>query len=176
MIATPTLVGSRLGKSGYVHHPRLPLDENVVAGQITAGPRCAVTGNRAVNQSLVHRPRLLRPEAEPLERAGSKVFHQHVGRLNQLGQERLAFDRFQIDGDALLVAVDAEKIRAPAADERRPLARIVAVPGILDLDHLGAHVAEQHRAQRPGQHTREVEDAQPGQRQVQNQQIRSCGE
>ena len=112
--------GSRLRKSGYVHHPRLPLDDNVVAGQITAGPGGAVAGNRAVNQSLVQRPRLLRPEAEPLERAGPKVFDDHVGRPNQLGQERLAFDRLQIDGDALLVAVDAEKIGAPAADERRP--------------------------------------------------------
>ena len=45
-------------------------------------------------------------------------------------------------------------------------ARIVAVPRILDLDHLSAHVAEQHRAQRPGQHACEVEDAQPGQRQL----------
>src|SRR5262249_51431477 len=61
--------------------------------------------------------------------------------------------------------VAAEEVRAPAADKRRPLARVVAVCRILDLDHLRAHVAEQHRAQGAGQHAREVEHAKPGQRQ-----------
>jgi pimeloyl-ACP methyl ester carboxylesterase len=37
--------------------------------------------------------------------------------------------------------------------------RRVAAPGLLDLDHVAAEVAEQHRAVRAGEHLRDVQDA-----------------
>src|SRR4029453_13637354 len=48
---------------------------------------------------------------------------------------------------------------APAVDERTPAARIVAVLWFLDLENLGAHVAEHHRAVRPGNDAGEIDHA-----------------
>ena len=47
---------------------------------------------------------------------------------------------------------------------RSPAAGVVAEPGPLDLDHLGAEVAEHHRRERSGEHAGEVEDPQVAQR------------
>src|SRR5436309_13900698 len=46
-----------------------------------------------------------------------------------------------------------------AAGEGRPAPRVVALPGLFDLDDLGTHVAQHHRAERPGEDAREVQDA-----------------
>ena len=59
-----------------------------------------------------------------------------------------------VDADAALVAVEA--LEVGAADlGRQPagavgVADAVAAPGLLDLDDVGAHVAEQRGAPRPG--------------------------
>ena len=67
----------------------------------------------------------------------------------------------EIERQALLVAVDAEEIRAFFADERRsPAARIVSPAGLLDLDDARAHVGEQHRAVRARENARQVDDEQ----------------
>ena len=50
------------------------------------------------------------------------------------------------------------------APRRAPGARVVAAVGALDLDHVGAEVAEQHRGQRAGEHAREVGDQDPVER------------
>ena len=65
----------------------------------------------------------------------------------------------EVERDAFLVAVDAEEVRALAFEKRRaPRSRVVALAGLLDLDDARAHVGEQHRAVRAGQHAREVEN------------------
>jgi hypothetical protein len=56
----------------------------------------------------------------------------------------------EIQRDAFLAAVQGQEEAAPAVDERTPAARIVAVLRFFDLENLGAHVAEHHRAVRPG--------------------------
>src|SRR5262249_55887784 len=74
-------------------------------------------------------------------------------------EEREPLGAFEVDRDAFLVPIDAQKIRALAADEWwTPCARVVAFAGLLDLDHARAHVAEHHRAIRARQHAREVEN------------------
>ena len=44
------------------------------------------------------------------------------------------------------------------------MARVVAAPGPLDLDHFGAEIGEQLRAPRTGEHAAEVEDLDPFER------------
>ena len=51
------------------------------------------------------------------------------------------------------------------SDKGGPPARFVTVLRILDLDHLRAHVAEQHGAEWSGQHAGEVDDSHARQRQ-----------
>ena len=97
---------------------------------------------------------------------GRKFSTRTSAERDQVGEERGAVVGLQVDGDALLVAVDPEVVRAPAVDKRRPVARVVAVIGILDLDHLSPHVAKEHRAERSGQHPRQIDDPEAAERQL----------
>ena len=47
---------------------------------------------------------------------------------------------------------------SPVEERRPPGARVVALARLFDLDDARAHVGEQHRAVRAGQHAREVEN------------------
>src|SRR5689334_1190101 len=54
---------------------------------------------------------------------------------------------FDIKGDAAFVAIDAEEISALAFDKgRSPAATLISGAGRLDLDDIGVHIAEEHRA------------------------------
>jgi hypothetical protein len=114
----------------------------------------------------IERRRAIGTETEPLERTGPEILDHHVGRAEEVLHQRPAVFRLQVDGHTLLVAVDGQVIRAPAVDEGGPGARVVAVARVLDLDHLRAHVPEQHRAQRTSEHAGEVDDLETAQRQI----------
>ena len=96
-------------------------------------------------------------EAELGEAARPEVLDQHVRGLDQPPERVGAVGRLQIERDALLAAVQREKEAAGAFDERRPGARVVAVLRLFDLQDLGAHVAEHHRAERAGDDPREID-------------------
>src|SRR5262245_30323278 len=149
-------------EAGDIHQPRLPLDHEIVAGQTPARPRRAVTRDRAINETLVERARAVGAQSQPLERARPEVLDENVRAADERFDQLTALGRLEIDGDALRVAVRPEVVRAPAVDEGRPPARLVSVVRVLDLDHLGPHVAEQHRAEGAGEDTREVEDGETG--------------
>ena len=100
-------------------------------------------------------------EPELGERPRPEVLHDDVASSEQPIDDGAPFGPLEIERDAYLVAVDAQIIRALAVDERRPPgARVVALSGLLDLDHASAHVGEQHRAVRTRQHAREIENGQ----------------
>ena len=68
----------------------------------------------------------------------------------------------QVERQALLVAIDTREIGALAVLKRRtPATRAVAV-GRLDLDNLGAVVAEHLGAERSCQNARKIDDLEPG--------------
>ena len=80
-----------------------------------------------------------------------------------MAHQRNALGRFQIDGEAFFVAIDAKKVGAFAAGERwTPAARIVADAGLFHFDHLSAEVAEEHRAVRASENARQIEHADAG--------------
>ena len=73
--------------------------------------------------------------------------------------------RLEVEGDAFLVAVDAQKVSALAAHEgRTPGAGVVSLVRVFDLDDPSPHIAEQHRAVRSGEDPREIEHGQAGER------------
>jgi len=80
---------------------------------------------------------------------------------DQVVEDRAAGVPGQVERDGLLVAVDREEVgRLAVGEERRAHdPHRVAAVGVLDLDHFGAHVGEQHRAVRPREHAGEVEHA-----------------
>ena len=75
------------------------------------------------------------PESQIVEGAWPKVLDEHV-RASQQSLERVASCRdFQVQRDALFVAIDAQEIGALAPGKRRsPGAGFVSTAGLLDLD------------------------------------------
>src|SRR5205807_3755948 len=120
----------------------------------------AVAGNRAVDQPWIDRRRARVIEPELREAAWAEILDQDVGRLNQLPQRSRTGGGLQIERDAFLAPVQLEEKAAAAVDERAPAARVVSMFRFFDLEHLGAHVAEHHRAERTRDDTREIDHAQ----------------
>src|SRR4030095_15846685 len=88
---------------------------------------------------------------------------QHVGALEQTGQDGLALLGVEIEGDRLLVPVELREVPRQAFHDRALLAERIALARRLDLDHLGPHVAEEHAAERARENAGQVDDAETGQ-------------
>jgi hypothetical protein len=157
----PDLGRLAAGWAGDAHEPAGRLDQEVVAGQV--GPRpAAEAGDRAPDQAGVPLPDPLVAKAEPLQGAGLEVLDQHVGPLGQGKGGLPAPLVLEVEGGAALVAVDGQVVGAVVAEKRRaPGSGLVAAVGMLDLDHVGSEVAQQHGRERTGQHPRQVGDQQP---------------
>ena len=151
-------------ETGEVHDARLGLDHEVVARAVRLGARLAESRHRAVHQARVQTRERTVPETELVHRPRSEVLEQHVALLRQLPEDLAPLRRLEVQGDALLAPVHRHEVRRLAPDERRPAARVIALAGLLDLDHLGAHVAEHHRAEGAREDAGEVEHANASQR------------
>src|SRR6266508_3175186 len=82
----------------------------------------------------------------------AQVVEHHITGRDQATQHFLAAWMLQVQREALLVAVEALEIDAVLVSRiRRHVApHVTATCRLLDLDHLGAKVAQQHRRPRPG--------------------------
>jgi hypothetical protein len=78
---------------------------------------------------------------------------------DEFGKNFPAFGGFEVEGERALSAIDAHEVDALAVHERRAVgAGVVAFVGVFDFDDVGAEVAQQHRAIRPGQDAGEIDD------------------
>ena len=106
-------------------------------------------------------------ETPLFERAQAEVVDENVGLCDQARENFLSRRHRHVERKRTLVAVDAEEIDGVAGEKRRaPGASVVTALWRLDLDDVGAHVAEHHGAQRPGQDAGEIEHADAGERAV----------
>ena len=142
------------------------------AGQSAYGlstrPRVTEAADRAVHEPRVDLRQRLVTEAELVEHADAEVLHDHVGVADQFAQRVPVGLLLEVEHDAALRAVDAGEVAAVvmlgvALRERAAVAGEVALRRF-DLDHVGAEVGEQHRAERAGQRGGEVDDADVGER------------
>ncbi len=128
-----------------------------------AGAGIAEAADRGVDEPGVALGEPLVADAEAVHHAGAEVLDQHVGAVDQATEHLEALLLLEVDHHAALAAVDALEVAAVGAvpaglgRERGHLARAVAA-GRLDLHHVGALVGEQHRAERPGEHLRQIDD------------------
>ena len=104
--------------------------------------------------------------AQPVfrQRTDLEVLHQDVAIGDQPQRDLLPFRLADIQRDRHLVAVHANEIRAllgPRHERRSEAAGIVTGARPLDLDHLGAQIAQHLRAGGTREHTGQVEHAQP---------------
>src|SRR4030095_1169668 len=98
-------------------------------------------------------------EAHPGQRSRPEVFDHHVALRDQPIENLAPSRTLEVEGHAFLVPVDAEKVGALTADERRtPAAGVVALPRLFDLDDTRAHVRENHGAVRPREQAGQIEN------------------
>jgi hypothetical protein len=99
------------------------------------------------------------PEPPPLQRAGAEVLDEHVGVGEELAGHLRPGGVGQLERHRALVAADE---RPPERDAvLRPAQRTqVVAGGLLDLDHVGAVVAEHRADDGTGEERRGVDHAQ----------------
>ena len=148
------------GVAGERHQAAHALGDGVVAGLLRERPRLAEARDRRVDDGGVGGADGCIAQAEPLGHAGQEVLDEHVGLAGQLEGQARALGLLEVHRDAALVAVHGGEGSAhPAGSPQR--AQVVAPSRPLQLDHVGAEIAQQRRAVRPRDNTREVEDADP---------------
>src|SRR5262245_15132268 len=151
--------------TGQVHYAGFTLHNDVIAGSIFLRTRTAKTGDRAVDERWTAGVHGGKTEAKPIHSAGPEILHQHIGDIDQASQHLLAGGALPIECDALLSAIDGQKIRRLVAlIGRCEGSRIIALARLLHLDHLRAEIPELHGAVGPGEDTREIDDTKPFER------------
>ena len=164
--------GQVVALAGDAHQPGHPLDHEVVAGPLAVRAGLAEAGDRAVDEPRVDLLQVVVAEPVAGEVAELVVLEQHVATRRELAHHALPGGLREIDGDRLLAPVGAGEVRRlgrllaarilqPRRAER---ARVVPLLRTLDLDHLRAEVGEVLPGPRRGEHAREIEDADVGQR------------
>ena len=153
-------------EAGDAHHAAHGLGHDVVggAGGQLAGEAEAADG--AVDDAGVDLLHLLIGEAQTLQHAHLVVLANHVGGLQQLGEDLLALFALQVQGHALLVAVDVGVVAAEAVLHGAPAAGLITGGRGLDLDDLGAVVGQVHGAERAAVCLSQVQYANAFQRSV----------
>jgi len=133
--------------AGDAHYPALSLDDKIVAGTVFIRPILTITSYRTVDDTRIDLTYLFITQTPTLHRAREKVLHQNIAFFDELAEYLPTLLGFEIEGDALLVAVDGEIISALTTCPRRPpLTRAIALAGNLNLDDFGSQVAQEHRA------------------------------
>ena len=134
-----------------VLEPGRRLVERIEAAEVRERAFEAVRPRVAVDDLGLHPLAVFVADAEPHRDAGRHVVVHDVGALHELERDLVA---------ALLLEVERDAALAPLAAEERLARHAHAVTGDgLDLDHVGAEVADHHRPERPGEVLTEVDQA-----------------
>jgi hypothetical protein len=157
--------GLVVGIARGAHHAAHGLEHAVIAGLGRQGAGLAKAGDRAVDQARIDRLQALVVQAVLLQRPGLEVLQHDVGLGGQAADDLLPLGGGEIGGHRALVAVGAEieggvRGRRPVAilqEGRAVFAGFVADAGPLDLDDLGAQIAQHLGGERRGQNTAEVQ-------------------
>ncbi len=135
----------------------------------------AVAGHRDENDLLADGAERVVGEAELFEHVGAIVLDHDVGHRDEAQHELAAFRLGEVDGAGVLVAIVGIEVGGLVIDalvfaraEEAERAKEVPRARRLDLDHLGADIAEEARAVGPGPDAREIEDADAVQRHAQH--------
>ena len=145
-------------RAGDAHDAAHALDHHVVGGVARVGAGMAEARGRGVDQLRVLGVELLPAVTQLLHRAGTEVLDDDIGLGEQLVENGAVRFGLEVEGDALLAAIDRGEVGRLPLDERSVGPRVVAALGGFDLDHPGAHLGHQERAVRPRQDARQVDD------------------
>ena len=147
-----------VGLARHLGQARERLGQRARPGPVVIGPVLPVAADAHDHERRVHaRQLVVRAVPSPLD-GGGQVLHQHVDERQQLTEEALPVGAVEVERDAALVAVRVGPHERPAgalhADAPERVAR-----GRLQLDHVGAEVAEDRRHLWGREEVGDVEDA-----------------
>ena len=147
-----------VGFAGQVHQPAVGLNDQVIARHIGHGAGAPVAGNGAVDYAGIDGADFVVTQAHAFKGPGAETLDHHVRIGGHLANQLDALRLLEVDGDAALVAVEGYELGALSVPEGSPVANLVAQGGLLDLHHVGAHIAQQHGTERPRQCPRQIYD------------------
>ena len=153
-----------LALAGQAHAAGERLHDDVVGRLVAVGAVLPEAADRAPDQRGLLGPELRRRQSQPLAHAGAEVLDHDVAFERQPPHDVDARRRLHVDHDRALVAVDGEVVGAVGTDEVRRHAAGDVAHRRLHLDDVGAEVGQHLRAERPGQHLRQIEHAHARQR------------
>ena len=146
------------GLAGDAHEAGGGLCDDVIAGALVLRAVAAEAGDGGVDDLVVDLLEHVIADAQLVHDAGAVVLDDDVGLLDHLEEELLALLGLQVQGDALLAAVDVGIVHAVVVLLRTHGAGVVALARHLDLDDVGAVVGQHHRAVRTGQNAGQVQN------------------
>ena len=146
------------GFSRHRKRARERLDDQIDAGAPPVRPGLAEARHGGINDARVHGLYLRSAQPELVERARPVRLQEHVRLGRELAQDLDRLRPLEIEHEAALVAVERDEAHALVVADRRRRAPHVALRR-LDLDDVGAHVAEQRAGERAGDEIRELDDA-----------------
>ncbi len=149
----------------HAHEAAHRLGDEIEAGPVAIRTGGAEPGDAAAHQARVDFAQARLVEAHRGEHAGAVVVDQHITLRDQPRQDVAAFVGAQVQRDRALVAVVVGEIPGQPVPARALVAHRVALAWRLHLDDVGTKIAQQHGAERTGQHAREIEHADTGERQ-----------
>src|SRR5579863_3231465 len=104
----------------------------------------------AVDEARIDLAQLAPSHPQPIHRTHAHIFVDDAGLAHEIMNDSAAFLRFEIDGEALLAALNTQQ-----DTELRTAHRIAAI--LLDLDHTRAEVSEKAIRERSRHIRTEVE-------------------
>ncbi len=146
------------GMAGDAHQAAHRLGDQIERGIGRVRSGVTEARGRGIDQPWMARVQALPPEIELFHAPRTIVLDEHVGAGEQAMKDGAVVLVLEIERDALLAAVDRQQIARLAVVPGTDLAREISSVGMLDLDDAGAEVAEDQRADRAGEHAREVDD------------------
>ena len=132
------------GLAGDAHEAGGGLRDDVIAGALVLRAVAAEAGDSGVDDLVVDFLEHVIADAQLVHDAGAVVLDDDVGLLDHLEEELFALLGLQVQGDALLAAVDVGIVHAVVVLLRAHGAGIVALARHLDLDDVGAVVGQHH--------------------------------
>ena len=160
--------------AGLAGQPQQPVEAevvHVVARAVAVGAVLPVAGDGAVDQARVLEAQTLIADSQALQHPGAEGLQQHVGVADEAQEGVASPVGLEVEADRALAAVQRQKQRAlgrvggALVVGRRP-ADVVAHPGVLHLDDVGAEVGEHQRTEPARQQPAEIQDGQALKRQA----------
>src|SRR5699024_3006 len=130
------------------HQSCFGLHECIVCLRVFVRTVCSVSGNRGMDESGVGRTQFLCSKAEPFSGSGGEVLDEDIGRGDELVENLQPLGLLEVEGKALLVAIDPHKVARQPIDRGVIAAGEVAAPRAFDLDDSGAEVSQLSRGER----------------------------